>query len=85
MNLRKDHSHEMFFPTRLRELAMVYLSRFFFRFTFPFINILDACIHGISMITIILIFFAAVNVLARVAMKDVANCDTHCELRSGSQ
>ena len=29
-----------------------------------------------------LVFFAAVNVLARVAMKDVANCDTHCELRS---
>ena len=29
----------------------------------------------------ILVFFAAVNVLARVVMKDVANCDTHCELR----
>ena len=29
-----------------------------------------------------LVFFAAVNVLARVVMKDVANCDTHCELRS---
>jgi hypothetical protein len=28
------------------------------------------------------LFFAAVNVLARVVMKDVANCDTHCELRS---
>ena len=28
------------------------------------------------------VFVAAVNVLARVAMKDVANCDTHCELRS---
>jgi len=23
-----------------------------------------------------------VNVLARVVMKDVANCDTHCELRN---
>ena len=29
-----------------------------------------------------IVFFAAVNVLARVVMKDVANCDTHCELRS---
>ena len=29
-----------------------------------------------------LVFFAAVNVLARVVMKDVANCDTHCELRN---
>ena len=28
-----------------------------------------------------LVFFAAVNVLARVVMKGVANCDTHCELR----
>jgi len=27
-------------------------------------------------------FFAAVDVLARVVMKDVANYDTHCELRS---
>ena len=32
------------------------------------------------------VFFAAVNVLARVVMKDVANYDTHCELRrSGNQ
>ena len=29
-----------------------------------------------------IVIFAAVNVLARVVMKDVANCDTHCELRS---
>ena len=29
-----------------------------------------------------IVFFAAVNVLARVVMKDVANCGTHCELRS---
>ena len=28
------------------------------------------------------VFFAAMNVLARVTTKDVANCDTHCELRS---
>ena len=30
----------------------------------------------------VLVFFAAVNVLARVLMKDVANCVKRCDLRN---
>lgn len=85
MNLRKDHSHAVRFlsllispsgclPSTPLEPRQKWRGHTISLRLYLFV--------GLAALNLKLVFFAAMNVLARVTTKDVANCDTHCELRS---
>ncbi len=85
MNLRKDHSHAVRFLSSLVRpsgpLALAPLKPRPRAGCHDFTSFPSVC-GPLRPATTKKVFFAAMNVLARVTTKDVANCDTHCELRS---
>ena len=82
MNLRKDHWHESLSIYSLQVPLVAPAALFLPPRAAPVSILFSRVRGGLWSLTLRILSLAAVDALARVSMKDAANCDTHSDVRN---